>query len=375
MKIAIIGGGIAGLTAALTLKRKGIAFHLYEQCDEFKEVGAGVMLNESTFELLKILGVGDYFKSVSNVINSFNITDLNFDVACKMEIDKSMYSIHRADLIKVLSSALSKTDYTLGVRIEHIVNEQNKIQILTHNNLVTYDALIVANGIHSNIRKSILPKVEIRNVNQITYRGISKIQGKEAYHNSAFEFWGENKRFTVVHSKNDEYYWCVVKWQKNKLTCGKENFKSELIKDFKNFHPHVSEFIAETEIDKLIETNTNDINSNDSYWYHNRVVFIGDAIHCCTPDLSQGACMAIESAYTLGCSLSKFNSIDKAFSNYEQLRKQKVDFVKKLSYQYGRLSHQKKAWQYSILIYLLKTLPNWLVKKYYNKLTDIKPIM
>ena len=229
MKIAIIGGGIAGLTAALTLKSKGIAFHLYEQCDEFKELGAGVMLNESTFELLKILGVGDYFKSVSNVINSFNITDLDFAVVCKMGIGKSMYSIHRADLIKVLSSALSKTDYTLGARIEHIVNEQNKVEILVHNNLVTYNALIVANGINSNIRKLVLPQVDVRNVNQVTYRGIAKIQGKETYHNSAYEFWGENKRFTVIHSKNDEYYWCVVKWQKNKLKCGKENFKSELI--------------------------------------------------------------------------------------------------------------------------------------------------
>ncbi|MEN9522284.1 MAG: hypothetical protein RL065_661 [Bacteroidota bacterium] len=374
MKVAIVGGGIAGLAAALTLKSKGIAFHLYEQCGEFKEVGAGVLLNKTTFELLQILGVGDLFSELSNPIQSFKITDLKSELTCDMKIGQPMYAIHRADLIKVLCSSLNDDEYTLGCRIEKVVSETDKVKIQINESIVDYDVLIVANGINSNIRKAILPKIELRNVGQVVYRGISKIKGFEKYNHSAVEFWGENKRFTVIHSKDDLYYWCTVLWQKDKINDDTKSFKTNLISKFKNFHQDVCAFIDASDADKIIITNTHDIAANMENWYNARIVFVGDAVHCCTPDLSQGACLAIESAYTISRCLSEFDSVNMAFEKYQNVRMPKVNYVKNLSFKYGRLSHQRELWHYVLLFWIIHQLPNWMIKKMYNKLTDTNTI-
>jgi len=58
-KIAIIGGGIAGLTAALALARIGLDAEVYEQAPELKEVGAGVGLWGNAFRALGTIGLAD----------------------------------------------------------------------------------------------------------------------------------------------------------------------------------------------------------------------------------------------------------------------------------------------------------------------------
>ena len=57
-KIAIIGGGIAGLTAVLALARMGLDAEVYEQAPELKEVGAGVGLWGNAFRALGTIGLG-----------------------------------------------------------------------------------------------------------------------------------------------------------------------------------------------------------------------------------------------------------------------------------------------------------------------------
>lgn len=57
--ILIIGGGIGGLAAALSLSHKGIRTLLIEQADEFREVGAGIQVGPNGFRALETLGVAD----------------------------------------------------------------------------------------------------------------------------------------------------------------------------------------------------------------------------------------------------------------------------------------------------------------------------
>src|ERR1044071_5557141 len=51
-KIAIIGGGIAGLAAALALFRRGIEVAVYEQAGELSEIGAGVQMTPNAMKAL-----------------------------------------------------------------------------------------------------------------------------------------------------------------------------------------------------------------------------------------------------------------------------------------------------------------------------------
>ena len=66
-RVAIVGGGIGGLTAALALLREGIDVDVYEQAPELKDVGAGVQISSNGTRVLHALGLGDAITRVSSV--------------------------------------------------------------------------------------------------------------------------------------------------------------------------------------------------------------------------------------------------------------------------------------------------------------------
>ncbi|HKF99190.1 MAG TPA: NAD(P)-binding protein, partial [Xanthobacteraceae bacterium] len=65
--MAIVGGGIGGLTAALALLRQGIDVDIYEQAPELKEVGAGVQISSNGTRVLYALGLQEAVERVSSM--------------------------------------------------------------------------------------------------------------------------------------------------------------------------------------------------------------------------------------------------------------------------------------------------------------------
>ena len=65
MKVAIVGAGIAGLTAALALLRRNIDVEVYEQAAELREVGAGVQISPNGTKVLNSLGLRDALATIS----------------------------------------------------------------------------------------------------------------------------------------------------------------------------------------------------------------------------------------------------------------------------------------------------------------------
>ena len=64
-RVAIIGGGIGGLTAANALSRAGIEVAVYEAAAELKEIGAGVALHPNAMKVLRAIGVEDNVRKVA----------------------------------------------------------------------------------------------------------------------------------------------------------------------------------------------------------------------------------------------------------------------------------------------------------------------
>lgn len=64
-RVAIIGGGIGGLTAANALSRAGIEVAVYEAAAELKEIGAGVALHPNAMKVLRALGLEDNVRKVA----------------------------------------------------------------------------------------------------------------------------------------------------------------------------------------------------------------------------------------------------------------------------------------------------------------------
>src|SRR5271169_5868117 len=116
-KIAIVGGGIGGLAAALALIRRGIDVDVYEQAPELRELGAGVQISANGTRVLHALGLEDALEKVQvlpagkairlwNTGQSWKLFDLGME---SVERYGSPYiTIHRGDLHSVIAQAVLK---------------------------------------------------------------------------------------------------------------------------------------------------------------------------------------------------------------------------------------------------------------------------
>src|SRR5215469_1424528 len=71
--IAIVGGGIGGLAAALALARRGIDVDVYEQAPELRELGAGVQISSNGTRVLHALGLGEAMERLGVVVSGKEI--------------------------------------------------------------------------------------------------------------------------------------------------------------------------------------------------------------------------------------------------------------------------------------------------------------
>ena len=113
-RVAIIGGGIGGLTAANALSRAGIEVAVYEAAAELREIGAGVALLPNAMNVLRAIGVEDDVRKVAGRSQwQFMHNWKTGRVIGKTSRQQQAASfgtegatVHRADLLDVLAAAL-----------------------------------------------------------------------------------------------------------------------------------------------------------------------------------------------------------------------------------------------------------------------------
>src|SRR3954470_19295401 len=124
-KIAIIGGGIAGLAAALALFRRGIEGEVYEQAGELSEIGAGVQMTPNAMKALFALGLEQAamrvaFEPEGQVLRSWKsgrqIYRAPIRGVFREKFGAPLCSFHRADLLSVLAAPLPPGIVHLGAR-------------------------------------------------------------------------------------------------------------------------------------------------------------------------------------------------------------------------------------------------------------------
>ena len=173
--ISIIGGGIGGLTTAITLHQRGLPIVVYESAPEIKAVGAGIIIANNAMQVFKDLGIDHHITQAGNRISDIKITDqqlkpLSLVSLAKYEQQYGVYNvaIHRGTLQQILADALGYEHIQLNKRLSSIT-QQNKVFSLGFDDQTHTDThlLIGADGIKSVVRQQLFPPSYIRNAQQI----------------------------------------------------------------------------------------------------------------------------------------------------------------------------------------------------------------
>jgi 2-polyprenyl-6-methoxyphenol hydroxylase-like FAD-dependent oxidoreductase len=112
-------------------------------------------------------------------------------------------------------------------------------------------------------------------------------------------------------------------------------------------------------------------------WYKNNTVLVGDAIHPTTPNLANGACLAIEDAYVLSNLLGQQQqgSIENVFRQYQHLREAKVNKIVQQSWLLGRLMHQPNKVLDKAMLLGARLTPAFVFKRVYNPVLKAVPLI
>ena len=166
IKIAIVGGGIGGLTTAICLLQAGFDVQVYEQARWLSEVGAGINIGPNASRILKRLGLGDECAKLAFRSPYFHqrrwddgrtLTRTPLGETIEAEFGAPHYIFHRGDLHSMLAKAVPNERVHLAHRCVGIDQTRERVRATFENGAATEaDALIAADGIHSTIRRLLL---------------------------------------------------------------------------------------------------------------------------------------------------------------------------------------------------------------------------
>ena len=343
--IAIIGAGIGGMTAAVTLAKKGVKVSIFEQAPELSEVGAGLTITPNATKGLMYLGLEKQMKEVGMAhaqqgVRHFETGEMivPLERGEKMLEKYGAYQLqaHRADVHNVLIDELklhnSNTIYTDHELID--LNEKNNSVELVFSNNETHevDFVIGADGNRSVVRKIILGDDDPQFAGYVAWRGLVPVEllGEDDFDEcGSSAFIAPGRVFARYLVRNAELYnyvaflatdqWAEEGWAIPSTV--------DIVMDiFSDYNQQVKNIIAATPANELFKWG---IFAREpvSKWSTKNITLLGDAAHPLEPFMGQGASLAIEDGVVLGRIIKDSDSSDEIVSRYESARIQRAHFV------------------------------------------------
>ncbi len=372
-KIAIIGGGIAGLTFARCIS-DDYETHIFEKKQEFGEVGAAISVFPNALCVMDEIGLLD---SILNTSGKFENVYLKSDkgIILSKSTPKSDYPvicIHRADLHKILLTDIN-THLHIDSGVKQLTNLDNgQVEIIFENGKSSvFDAVIGADGIHSVVRKHIIndgnPIFRGYNI----WRGVVETNFDIGY---ASETYGKGQRVGVVPIKDGVYGWWATYNEEFLKDDEPEGTKQKLKRLFGNWHHPIPELIENTE--NILKNSLSDRNPHKG-WTKGNITLIGDAAHPTTPNLGQGGCMAIEGAYLLAKCINKYGLSSKAYEIYEKHQFPRSKEIINESLKLGKIGQITNPILITLRNFFFKVIPSniamKMIAKYFSyRVTELK---
>ena len=335
MRIIVIGAGIGGLAAALTLGRAGFEVQVFEQASELREVGAGVQISPNASRILERLGLEEQLRRFGvrprfSVIRRWDdgreIARQPLADACERNFGAPYYHFHRAELLDLLSAAVPTGAIHLDHRFVGLTQYEDRVAVRFHNGTTAQAEVVVgADGIHSAVREAILEKDAPHFSGHVAYRGLVPA-ARVAHLGLALEassWWGPDHHFVHYFVGAGARYlnWVAVtpgEWRIESWTAKGE--VADALREFEGWHPQVRAMIGSVET-----TNRWALYDRDSLprWTVGRVTLMGDAAHAMLPYMAQGAVQSIEDAAVLAKCLecAAGHDLNAALRRYEETRK------------------------------------------------------
>ena len=362
LNIAVVGAGIAGLTAAIALAKCGQRVSLYEAASAWGDVGAGITLAPNAMRGLDYIGVGDAIVASGLEPTTQNIshwqtgkTLLAVDRSKTREQYRSAYVyIHRADLHTILVAEAEKAGVRiyLGKVLSSVDTEGHKPLLhFADNSSTQADLVIGSDGLKSQVRQLFDPLAP-HFTGHIAFRAlapatpeIQKLIDQPGMH------IGPGKmvvRYPLRKGNllNLVFFARQSGWTQDGWSIPAE--LSELKTLYADWCPEVQTLIDAIKPGTVFKWAINAHSPLPGWSLGSKVTLIGDAAHAMTPFLGQGAATGIEDAVMLARVLADAEQVETALQRYEAARFERTTFIQQESNENAERLQGQEAEMYGL---------------------------
>jgi 2-polyprenyl-6-methoxyphenol hydroxylase-like FAD-dependent oxidoreductase len=323
-KALVIGGGFAGMSAAIQLRKLGVNVDLLEMDAGWRSYGAGITIGGSALRAFRTIGVLDQMMNLGALTDGCDIfTSQGHPIAqlptprCAGNDVPGSGGIMRPELAKILADATraSGTQVRLGCTFTDISQSSDHVAVtFSDGSRGTYDLVIGADGLNSATRKALFPEAPIpRYTGQGVWRAVAPRDGVER---AGMALGKRTKAGFNPVSASELYLFVTEDRPTNTRTPDHELLPRlrALLEEFS--FPIVRRIADQLGPDSLICYRPLESLLMPTPWSRGRVVLIGDAIHATTPHLAAGAGIGIEDAIVLAEEVRSATRLEAALLPY-----------------------------------------------------------
>jgi 2-polyprenyl-6-methoxyphenol hydroxylase-like FAD-dependent oxidoreductase len=208
------------------------------------------------------------------------------------------------------------------------------------------DLLIGADGIHSTTRKTLFGNEATRFAGYLAWRGIAHGVGSWLPEREALMVLARGAQAGAFHCGADDVYWFLTRNTPRRSQCDAQDARSDTLAQIGDWRVGFRVFVEATADDAIL---CNDVIDRPPrrVWGRGRVALLGDAIHATTPNLGQGACLALEDAVVLADAISRSTTIEAGLAAYQDGRRDRANSMIMQSWRVGKvlqLANPIAAW-------------------------------
>jgi 2-polyprenyl-6-methoxyphenol hydroxylase-like FAD-dependent oxidoreductase len=307
-KILVVGGGIAGLTLAVALRRRGIGVDVVEIQPRWNVLGVGISLTGPTLRALQSIGLIDecvaasfgYCRILFADAAGLQFASLDLPKLCGPDYPAQV-AIARSALHDVLVAAAQRLGATvrLGTSVTALEQRADGVDVtFSEGRRGSYDIVVGCDGFHSTVRR-----LAFDDVPEASFTGLAVWRAtmpRPAEVEGMQMFYGPNTKAGVNPHSRDEMFLFLVQPIRDGSRLPPDRMHLLLAEQLVDFSGSVMEHVRANVTDPAkVDYRPMNAFLLPPPWHRGRVVVIGDAAHTTTPHLATGAGIAIEDAVVL----------------------------------------------------------------------------
>jgi 2-polyprenyl-6-methoxyphenol hydroxylase-like FAD-dependent oxidoreductase len=309
MRVAVVGGGLGGVAAAVGLHRQGHDVTLYERGAELREAGTGVALMPNGVRALDALGLGDYVHGQPVRATNGGLRDWRgrpLLIADAIQAKRSVgttYVVSRTELHRALRAPLPAHLVRTATPVQRLEAHATEVVVVSDGQPVTTaDAVVVADGIGSSLRRQLFPEHPgLRQVGRMDLRGMvhppAGLDVSELLASIMIDR-RTGSMFGLFPIGERDLYWFTDTALPAALPPAPDA-RQQILALMSDWHPAVPALIKATPLTAIYVDPIARLAKPLPSFAVGRIALLGDAAHAMTPDLGQGASQAFEDAATL----------------------------------------------------------------------------